>query len=347
MVMTNENKFSGSARIIITFAALIVVVSGLQAASSIVLPFLLSAFIAVVFAPIMTYFKKKKLPQGLALLLIMFIIVFVLLAVGGIIGNSVRSFTNNLPLYEEKLNGLISSIVVLLEDVGFDLTTINLKEIANPAAIMTLASGLLSELGNVLTNGLVILFTVVFMLLESTSFPKKIQRIIEEYDHKPFAIENFTNSVIHYVWMKTIISFITGVIVTIALVIFGVDYPILWGTLAFLLNYIPTVGSFIAAVPPILLTIIQIGPFTALMVTLMYVVLNIVMGNIVEPKYMGKELGLSTLVVFISLLFWGWVFGPIGMLLSVPLTMVLKIAFENSEDTKWIAILLGPENLLK
>ena len=291
----------------------------------------------------MNFFQKKKLPKGLALLLIMFIVAFILLAFGGIIGSSVKSFSNNLPIYEEKLNGLVSSVIVLLERVGFDVSTLELQKIADPADIMNLASGLLSELGNVLTNGLVIMFTVIFMLLETGSFPQKIKRIIEEYDHKPFAVENFTKSVIQYIWMKTIISFITGIVVTVALIIFGVDYPVLWGTLAFLLNYIPTVGSFIAAVPAVLLTIIQIGPFTALMVGIMYIVVNIIIGNIVEPKYMGKELGLSTLIVFLSLLFWGWVFGSIGMLLSVPLTMVLKIAFENSEDTKWIAILLGPE----
>lgn len=345
--MSNQNKFSGTSRVIITFAALVIVIAGLKTASSIILPFMLSAFIAVIFSPIMIYFKKKKLPQGLALLLIIFIIIFVLVAVGGIIGTSIKSFTNNLPMYDEKLNGLITSITVLLEDVGFDLSTLNLKEIANPTAVMNLARGFLSELGNALTNGMVILFTVIFMLLESTSFPQKIQRIMDQHEQKPFGIDNFTKSVKNYIWMKSIISFTTGVIVTIALILFGVDYPILWGTLAFLFNYIPTVGSIIAAIPAILLTIIQIGPFTALMVTLTYLVLNIVTGNIIEPKYMGKELGLSTLVVFLSLLFWGWVFGPIGMLLSVPLTMVLKIAFENSEDTKWISILLGSEESTK
>lgn len=345
--MTKQENLSGTSRVIITFAAFVIVIAGLKASSAIVVPFMLSAFIAVIFAPIMAYFNKKGFPQILALLFIILIISFVLLALGGIITSSVKSFSQNIPLYEKKLNSIVSSIIVMLESLGFDLSSMNLREIIDPASVMKLASGLLSELGNVLTNGLVILFTVIFMLLEATSFPKKIEKIVEERENKPFALNNFTKSVYDYVWIKTVISFITGVIVTLALIIFGVDYPVLWGTLAFLLNYIPTVGSFIAAIPVVLLTVIQIGPLTSLFVALMYLLVNTVMGNIVEPKYMGKGLGLSTLVVFLSLLFWGWVFGAIGMLLSVPLTMILKIAFENTKDAGWIAILLGSENNFK
>ena len=345
--MTNQNSFSGTSRIVITLAALIIIVAGLKASASLIVPFLLSAFIAVVFSPIMDFFRKKKLPVMLALLLIIFIVLFVLFAFGGLVATSVKSFSENIPLYEGKLNSLIASTVHSLKNYGFDLSETKLSEMLDSAAIMTFASGLLSGLGNALTNSLIVLFTVIFMLLEATSIPEKIRMITKENKHKPFALESFTNSVKNYVWIKTIISFATGLIVTIGLLLFGVDYPILWGTLAFLLNYIPTIGSFIAALPAILLTIIQIGPVTSLFVALMYIVLNTIMGNIVEPKYMGKELGLSTLVVFLSLIFWGWIFGPVGMLLSVPLTMILKIAFENSTDTKWIAVLLGSENQYK
>jgi AI-2 transport protein TqsA len=342
--MTERTSFSGTSRIVITFAALIIVVAGLKYSASLIVPFLLSAFIAVIFSPIMDFFRKKKLPVILALLLIIFIILFVLSAFGGLVATSVNSFSDNIPLYEEKINALIASLIHSLQNIGFDLSETKLSELLNSASIMTFVTGLLSGLGNALTNSLIVLFTVIFMLLESTSFPQKIQKIVEDNKHKPFALDNFTKSVKDYLWIKTIISFITGVIVTIALILFGVDYPLLWGTLAFLLNYIPTIGSFIAAVPAVLLTIIQIGPITSLFVALVYVGVNTIMGNIVEPKYMGKELGLSTLVVFLSLIFWGWVFGPVGMLLSVPLTMILKIGFENSKDTKWIAVLLGSEN---
>ena len=117
----------------------------------------------------------------------------------------------------------------------------------------------------------------------------------------------------------------------------------LWAVLAFLFNYIPNIGSIIAAVPAVLLAFVQLGPATASFTALGFVVSNMVMGNVIEPRYMGRGLGLSTLVVFLSLIFWGWLLGTVGMLLSVPLTMIVKIALESSPDTRWVALLLASD----
>jgi predicted PurR-regulated permease PerM len=145
----------------------------------------------------------------------------------------------------------------------------------------------------------------------------------------------------HYLAIKTWISLATGFLVTVFLVSIGLDYAILWGVLAFMLNYIPTLGSIIAAVPAILLAYIQLGGGWAVGVTAGYLAVNLIMGNLIEPRVMGQGLGLSTLVVFLSLLFWGWVLGPVGMVLSVPLTVTLRIALESRQETRWIAVLLG------
>jgi predicted PurR-regulated permease PerM len=153
--------------------------------------------------------------------------------------------------------------------------------------------------------------------------------------------QSFSDSVQRYLLIKTLVSLATGFVVGIALTILGVDYAILWAVIAFLLNYIPNIGSIIAAVPPMLIAMIQLGPMSSLLVAGLYIVINTIFGNVVEPRYMGRSLGLSTLVVFVSLVFWGWVFGPVGMLLSIPLTMVVKIALENSDRNRWLAVLLG------
>ena len=137
------------------------------------------------------------------------------------------------------------------------------------------------------------------------------------------------------------ISLATGVLVAAWLRIVGVDYALLWGLLAFLLNYIPSIGSFIAAVPAVMLAFLQLGPGDGIVTAIGYLVINTVIGNFIEPRVMGEGMGLSTLVVFLSLIFWGWVLGPVGMLLSVPLTMIMKIALEASDETRWIAVLLG------
>jgi len=134
----------------------------------------------------------------------------------------------------------------------------------------------------------------------------------------------------------------TGLIIAIAMWIIGVDYPVLWGVLAFMLNFVPNIGSIIAAVPAVLLAMVQLGLPSALVVAAVYVAVNVLIGNIVEPRFMGKGLGLSTLVVFVSLVFWGWVLGPVGMLLSVPLTITVKLALDSKPETQWLGHLLGP-----
>jgi predicted PurR-regulated permease PerM len=129
------------------------------------------------------------------------------------------------------------------------------------------------------------------------------------------------------------------------LYVLGVDYVLLWALLAFLLNYIPNIGSIIAAIPAVLLALAQLGPAVAGLTALGFVLTNTVMGNMVEPRFLGRGLGLSTLVVFLSLIFWGWLLGTVGMLLSVPLTMIVKIALEGNDDTRWIALLLASEDV--
>jgi predicted PurR-regulated permease PerM len=154
----------------------------------------------------------------------------------------------------------------------------------------------------------------------------------------------FSDTLNRYLVIKSSMSLATGVTITIALYILGVDYPVLWGIIAFMLNFVPNIGSVIAAIPAVLMALVQFGFAAAGWVALVYVVVNSVYGNLVEPKLMGRSLGLSTLVVFASLVFWGWLLGPVGMFLSVPLTMTMKIAFEASDESRWLAVLLGSED---
>ena len=122
------------------------------------------------------------------------------------------------------------------------------------------------------------------------------------------------------------------------------DFPLLWGLLAFLLNFVPNIGSVIAAVPPVILAYVQLGALPTSIVILGFSIINVFIGSFIEPKFLGKGLGLSSLVVFLSLVFWGWVLGPIGMLLSVPLTITAKLGLEANPNTRWVAILLGGSN---
>lgn len=332
-----------AAHILMIIAAFVVVVAGMTAAKTIIVPFLLAAFISISASPILFWLKKRKVPTWLALLIVMCGILIFLLLIAGLVGTSVNDFSNKLPFYEARLKGQTNAVLDWLEEIGLDAARFELNKIFNSTAVMKLVTTLLNELGGVLKNGFLILLTVIFMLLEASSVPTKLRSIFHDPEASLGRLKNFADTVIRYIAIKTWISLATGTFVAVFLTIMGVDYPLLWGLLAFLMNYIPNIGSIIAAVPPVLLTIIQLGPGRALGVAIGYVAINIVMGTIIEPRLMGRRLGLSTLVVFFSLIFWGWILGPVGMLLSVPLTMTLKIALENSEDTHWIAVLLGSE----
>ena len=210
--------------------------------------------------------------------------------------------------------------------------------------MLSIIGDAINEVSRLFANGFLILLTVIFMMLEITSLPKKIKKTSPNPDDSISRVHSITKQINKYIAIKIWISLGTGILVYILLLIIGVDYPLLWAVLAFTLNFIPTIGSIIALIQPVLLTIVQIGFVESFFVLIGFIIINTIMGNIIEPRFMGKGLGLSTLVVFLSLLFWGWVLGPIGMLLSAPLTITIKIALDSSEETRWLAVLLGPDN---
>ncbi|MCW8858598.1 MAG: AI-2E family transporter, partial [Deltaproteobacteria bacterium] len=260
-----------------------------------------------------------------------------------LVGTSVNDFTNQLPLYQEKLRSQTLILFDWLESLGVRLSKQVLLEHFDPGIIMQSAASMLATAGGVLTNSFLILLTVIFILLEAAGMPHKLRAAFSDADSSLASFEKFTTGVRQYLAIKTLVSLATGVIVSIGLLLLGLDYALLWGMIAFLLNYVPNIGSIIAAVPAILLAVIQLGPLYSLVVAALYLITNVVMGNVVEPRLLGQKLGLSALVVFLSLVFWGWILGPVGMLLSVPLTMIVKIALEVNDSTRWLAILLSSD----
>ncbi len=341
--MTKASDKTKASRILVTVAAVVVVVAGISAAKAIIVPFLLAAFIAIISAPPLFWLKRRGLSTWLSLLIVILGILLVGLLIAGLVGSSVKDFSRDLPVYEAKLKQQVIFGTSWLENLGVDISGLPLTEVFDPGAVMKLVAALLNGLGNVLTNGFLILMTVIFMLLEASSFPAKLRAVFGSSESSLDRFDSFINNVKHYMAIKTLVSLATAILVVIWLAVIGVDYPLLWGLLAFALNYIPSIGSIIAAVPPVLLAVIQLGPSSAGLAAVGYVVINLLMGNVIEPRFMGRGLGLSTLVVFLSLLFWGWVLGPVGMLLSVPLTITSKMALDSRDETRWVAVLLGPE----
>lgn len=342
---TREPSFS-SQSLLIGAAAFVIIIAGMRAAEVILVPFLLAAFIAIVAAPPMFWLQRHKVPAGGAISLVILVVLGMTVALMTLIGTSLNDFTTNLPELQRRLQDETAAAIDWLNAHGLDISKQEILAYIDPGQAMQWASRILKGLGGVLSNTFLILLTIIFILAEASSFPNKLRAILGA-DDSLGDFQQFLDNIQIYIGIKTLTSLATGVLITIWLLVLGVDYALLWGLLAFLFNYVPNIGSIIAAIPAVLVASVQLGLSHALLAAAGYVAVNVGIGNGIEPRFMGKGLGLSTLVVFLSLLFWGWVLGPVGMLLSVPLTMTAKIALDSRDDTRWLAILLGPDSAVK
>ena len=337
------NNSSTGTQVLLVLASLTVVIAGLKAANSIVVPLLMAIFLAIISAAMLQWLQRRGLPLWAAMTLVLLLLASTLVTLGSLIGASINQFSTALPRYEAQLNSLITQATAWLGGVGIKLPAGGVAELFDPAGAAKLLGRLLSGFGGLLANSMLIILTVLFLIVESTSLPEKLRSISRNPDKALGDLAAFMASVNHYLVIKAVMSLITVLAIALYLVILGVDFAIIWGSLAFFMNFVPYIGSIIAAIPAVTLALLDAGPVVALSVAAGFVVVNIVVGNVLEPRYMGKCLGLSTLVVFLSLLFWGWIFGPVGMFLSTPLTMIVKIALENDPRSRWISVLLSAQ----
>jgi len=323
----------------VVMASVIILLAGVKAATQVIVPLLLSLFLAIILTPMFNFFRQKRIPDTLSLIITISIFIIGMGLVVKLVGSSVTDFRSNIGFYEQQLSKYFVSIEIVALKYGLELPFHDLPSLLSTKQIMSYTSGFIQTIGSLFTNGFIILLTLIFMLLESKHFANKLAFADRDRGTTQH-IEKIFSKIKEYMVLKAVISLATGIIIWIALLIVGTDYAFLWGVVAFLLNFIPNIGSILAAVVPVLLTLVQLGGLSALVVVALYAAINIVVGSIIEPKIMGRGLGLSTLVVFISLLFWGWLLGTTGMLLSIPLTIMAKIIFDANDDTKWIAVML-------
>ncbi|WP_455207196.1 AI-2E family transporter [Kaarinaea lacus] len=326
---------------LVSIASLVIILAAARAAQEIVLPFLLALFIAIIAAAPASWLQSKKVPGGFAVAIVIVLMIAVLFGTTLILASSIEGFSQAMPTYLDRLRAATTNVLGWLAGIGIDIPQKGITSAFNPGAAMSLVNSFLGSLTSLLSNSFLIGMTVVFVLLEASVFSEKIEYISDDSGRALKRITYFLDDTKHYMAIKALTSLATGVLIAISMMLLGVEYPVLWGFLAFLLNFIPTIGSIIAAVPAILLALVQLGFGSALAVGVIFLTVNMLIGNIIEPRVMGRGVGLSTLVVFLSMVFWGWIFGPIGMLLSIPLTMLVKFASEANETTRWIAILLS------
>jgi AI-2 transport protein TqsA len=341
--MADERDAHRGTGLLIIVATWVIIIWGIYQAQSVVVLFLVSGFLAIIGTVPVLWLERKGVHSVAAVLLVVATMVALLLSIGVVVGASLNDFTDALPLYRNRLHDMLLSVKPLLAKKGIAITDKVLFGYLNPGSVMEFTAALFTALSSALSNIIVILFTVMFILLEASGFPAKLRAVLDNPKAEFPQYTGFVNDIKRYMVIKTLINLVAGTLTTILLVVLGVDYPVLWGFLAFLLHYVPSVGSVFAAIPAVLLALIQLGGGAAVLTAGGYLVIGLVLGNIVEPRIMGRRLGLSTLVVFVSLIVWGSLLGVIGALLCVPLTMTLKLACEENQETRWIAVLLGPE----
>jgi len=333
---------STTSRILINMAAFIIIIAGMKASASFIVRLMLGFFLAIISSPLFFFLQRLKyIPKALALLLTLIVIIAMGFGIGALLGSSVNDFVEAFPEYQARFTVLLNESIDWIEArSNIDISTEAINEIFNLDMLVNLITNLFSSITSVMSDTFLIIIMIVFILLEASSIPAKIHYIWGKKSDTTKQVHDFTHGIQRYIGIKTVASLVTGVLVGILMTIIDVDFPLLWGLLAFLLNFIPTIGSILASIPPIFLALVQYGFLKAILTLVAFLSVNMLIGNFLEPRMLGRRLGQSPLFVFISLIFWGWVLGPVGMLLSVPISMSVKIFLESREDTRWMAVLI-------
>lgn len=317
---------------------------------SVLLPFVLALMLSYIFKPVVLYLRNKKFPTAVAILTVLIAVSGALFSLSLLIYKSFESFAKQFPKYEAKIQAAIADIQASMQNLPVEFQGyINALDWTSAIEFSSLTAFVTSGLGsfiNFFSYLFLIILYMVFILAGGGQVAAKVKVAL----HNRFAakisdvIENIDRQVRQYLLMKTMISLGTGTLTTVLLLIFGVDFAVFWGFLTFLLNYIPNVGSVLATVFPIGVSLLQYGSLgRSVGVAIALIGAQMVMGNIVEPKVMEKSLNLSPLLVLISLIFWGWLWGVWGMVLAVPIVSTIKIIFENVDVLKPIAVLMSGE----
>ncbi len=321
----------------------------LQELRSVLLPFFVAVMFSFIFQPVVTFLKSKKIPTAVSLLVVLLSLALVLFLVGLLLYSSARSFTTAFDRYEDRIESIGQSATdglrqLVEEPLGVDIDELDVSELFQVSTITSMVSSGVGTFFNFVANAFLVILFMLFLLGSSGDLDIKLKRAYpDEVAQRISGVaQNVSKQVRQYLAAKTLVSAITGFLIFLVLLIFGVDFPVFWGFMAFLLNFIPNIGSLVAVIFPFLLSLLQFDTLTIpILAFILMQVVQTVMGNVVDPKLMAFSLNLSPLLVLVSLIFWGWLWGITGMILAVPLTAMIKIFFENIEPLRPIAVLMG------
>jgi predicted PurR-regulated permease PerM len=323
----------------------------LKDSSAILLPFVFAIFLTFLLNPIIDYFDKLRIPRVLSIILTSIMVLLLIVVIGSIVKDSFDSFALEFPKYEKRIDSLTDDVLELLhikrEDIpGNSLTGLSpqIAAVLDNFSITNLLGNLVSSISNLLSNAVLVLIVLLFLLVGRHTLLKKIKVAFHDTTSAKIAsiITNINEQIQKYLVAKTVISLITAILTMIVLYLFDLEFVAIWGLLTFLLNFIPSIGSIIATVLPLIFALVQFDSIAAVAwLGLCLFAVQFTVGNIVEPKIMGKQVNLSPVMIMFALIFWGWQWGIIGMLLAVPLTVLIKIILDNIPKLRFISILMS------
>lgn len=339
-------------RALITAASLMIVLAGLYFGAAFFVPVVVAFFLAVLSYPMMRFLVSKGVPHTVAMLLIVALNFAVLLGLGNVANNLLASFQGHIPRYVQELHKLIMDGAQWLETKGVKDAPELVEKYMDWPEIFRVATSLnlmdvLHALAAAVKEIALILILLVFILGEARGIGSRVQAVQQAGGPDLTKLLDSASDIQKYLGIKTIISAIGGILCGIWCWGLGLEYALLWGILAFVLHFIPAFGAIIAGIVPTFLALVQFGPGCALAVAIGYLIINFALGNLIEPTMMGRRFGVSPLVILLSVLFWGMLWGAVGMFLAVPLTIMIKVMLENTDEFRWLGVAMSKKKVVK
>jgi AI-2 transport protein TqsA len=334
-------RVTASFRGLFALGALVVVIAGLREAADILVPVAFAAFITVLLQPAVRRLRRWGLPVAIAIPLVVLALLALLALVASFVGASFNAFAAAVPRYQRRVFEMAALLTQWLGHHRIRIDFTQLLASLDASAVLPWVGGALTQVASTLSYVIFVLLMAVFLLFDTVDLPARLRMAFNRPESELEQVRLVASEINHYIVLKTYLCLATGTATLIILQLLHVDFAPLWALLAVMLGYVPNIGPIAASAPPVLLGLLQAGPGHMAIVLGSLATLHTIIGNVIEPQLLGRRLGLSSFVVFVSLIVWGWVWGAGGMLLSVPLTMTVKIMLENSREWRWLAILMG------
>jgi len=337
-------------KVFFAFFAAILFVFVLKELRQIFIPFFIALFFYFMLNDMVRKLSGLKIPKAVILIGLLLVIFACLFLFGLLVFNGASSFIEHVPAYSEKITrmvkGMLASLKLPMIDIKQYIANIEWEKTFDPGQITALVSGTIGSFTNFIGNLLLVLLLLMFMLGEKVPMVTRIARAMsrERGEELQRVVAAIDARIRHYLFIKTLMSLITGALAALILLAGRVDFVIFSALLIFFLNFIPTIGSLLGTAFPVLIAFLRYGFCLRLvLITAALMIMGFVMGNVVEPQVMGKNLELAPIMIVFSLIFWGWLWGGVGMFLAVPITSALKIIFESIPDLKPLAAVMSGE----